>query len=87
MVCTKCSFAFDSNEEYENHKDSKAGYQKRVLIGQLNADSEIWLVEKVYLIAYQSFVNWMKLLSERCFQMDLITLLDPPIQSQLWNHG
>ena len=41
MVCTKCSFAFDSNEEYENHKDSKAGYQKRVLIGQLNADSEI----------------------------------------------
>ena len=41
MVCTKCSFTFDSNEEYENHKDSKAGYQKRVLIGQLNADSEI----------------------------------------------
>ena len=27
MVCTKCSFAFDSNETYENHKDSKAGFQ------------------------------------------------------------
>ena len=46
MVCTKCNFAFDSNEDYENHKDSKAGYQW-VLISQLNADSEIWLVERV----------------------------------------
>ena len=27
MVCTKCNFAFDSNEDYENHKDSKVGYQ------------------------------------------------------------
>ena len=27
MICTKCSFAFDSNETYENHKDSKAGFQ------------------------------------------------------------
>ena len=27
MICTKCSFTFDSNEAYENHKDSKAGFQ------------------------------------------------------------
>ena len=27
MICTKCNFTFDSNEAYENHKDSKAGFQ------------------------------------------------------------
>ena len=27
MICTKCSFTFDSNEAFENHKDSKAGFQ------------------------------------------------------------
>ena len=26
MICTKCSFTFDSNDAYENHKDSKAGF-------------------------------------------------------------